>query len=435
MVVVAMAVTLVSCKTEPGTPPDVIDPSIEVAPGELSFAAADETKTVTVTSLLDWTVTLGDGADWLQIEVGEGQFTVTASVNDGDVRTTTITVDNGENSETVDVTQAKQQEEPFTGCTFLYAFPGAYDDTYYDKYGPNASAFEIALSEFETSQAAPSGYFLVMDIITPQVDITGQGLDIPAGTYTFDRSEALNTVNIANSNLVSYSSGTETKYQISEGTLVIEKTDLDYVMTVHLLLGNGTEFDGIYEGELYIDNPFTTDPVSTFTEDQNFGSLPATLAQYVPNMAVNDGEYRVDAFLFGISDPGITTGNGRYYGTGWIGSIQLHTEVGSNGLLPNGTYNFANDLHPGFVLAGFVGDQSNPFRGAWLRHMENDAISGMGPIVSGTVKSTYSGGNYIFEYKGRDDLGNNITGTLTCPSGTRATIWGVDMTITDKTNN
>ena len=426
----AVAATFASCEKQPVTPPVVTGPVFEVAPQQLSFAADGETKTVTVTCEQDWTATPSAGADWLQIQKGEGQFTVTASANDGDVRTATITVDNGQGSKTVNVTQAKQ--EPFAGYTFPFAYPGAYDDTYYDKYGPDASAFEIALSEFDTS-GTPNGYFLIMDIITPQVDLTSQGLEIPAGTYPFDRSETLNTVNIANSNLVSYRNGTETKYQMVEGTLVIEKDAGDYVMTVHLLLGDGTEFDGFYKGGLYIDNPFLSDPVSTFTGDQNFGNLPATLAQYVPNMAVNDGEYRVDAYLFGISDPGITTGNGRYYGTGWIGSIQMHTAVGSNGLLPNGTYTIANDLHAGFVLAGYVGESSNPFRGAWLRHMESDAISGMGPIVSGTIKSTYAGGNYTFEYKGKDDLGNNVTGTLTCPAGTRTSTWGGEMTITNKT--
>jgi hypothetical protein len=96
-----------SCEKTP-TGGEETDNTLKVAPTELSFTAAGETKTVEVTTSLEWTASATTGAEWLTVTKGEGSFTVTAAANETtEVRNGVITVSNGVTSEdkTIAVTQ------------------------------------------------------------------------------------------------------------------------------------------------------------------------------------------------------------------------------------------------------------------------------------------------------------------------------------------
>ncbi len=84
-----------------------VDTSLRIDPRTLSFPFGGETKTLTVTSESEWTVEVtSENSSWLTVnKTGDEEFTATAEPHNGGERSAVITVDNGEVSKTVSVTQ------------------------------------------------------------------------------------------------------------------------------------------------------------------------------------------------------------------------------------------------------------------------------------------------------------------------------------------
>ena len=88
-----------------------LDPALTVDPETLSFDAATGTKSVSVTSEMQWSVTKNEG--WITVEKLDGIFNVTVTANTSlDVRTGSVTVSNGENQKSVAIQQAGRDLDP-----------------------------------------------------------------------------------------------------------------------------------------------------------------------------------------------------------------------------------------------------------------------------------------------------------------------------------
>lgn len=105
------------------------DPALTVDTTPLTFVAAGDTKTITVTSDFDWTATPSES--WLTVtpNADKTNFTATATANDGDQRTATITVDNGADTpKVINVTQNKLADPTLTVDTTPLNFLKEGDD-------------------------------------------------------------------------------------------------------------------------------------------------------------------------------------------------------------------------------------------------------------------------------------------------------------------
>ncbi len=110
LLIVAAAI---SCQKEPELPPQ-----LEVNSTSLAFLATGETKTLEIESNIDWTISIGQGADWLTVDptrgTGSMAVKVTATANSAqEARTTTLTLSGaGVAQKTITINQAVGVAEP-----------------------------------------------------------------------------------------------------------------------------------------------------------------------------------------------------------------------------------------------------------------------------------------------------------------------------------
>ncbi len=371
--------------------------SLFLSTSSLEFAAGEGTQTVNVVSAEDWSVTSDDDG-WLTIVENEGSFSITTDANTTDVRTATITVDNGVKTEEVSVTQKGPNR-------FTVAY-GEYDTS--DWYGKNVTNYLISL---ETANFQQLGLYL--NIISPKADFTKGTLDIAPGTYTF---KFLNGTGNNNEFEVDISYDTKLYWEgamydrsswpvsISGGSLIVSGDHNAYDMTVNINLSDGTAFSALFNGPLFIDNPNLD---TSLDGDIDLGELTMSVAQFTANPA-GDGTY--DGFIMqGYSD-GIYI-DGDYRGTGWVAQAMINGIPNGTEILTDGEYSIVQSVSPGTAIAGGGNAQGNPV-GTWIFRIENNMMVGQAPLRSGTVTSTYLDGEYTIEIAGVDDGGNNITCTI-----------------------
>ncbi len=325
------------------------------------------------------------------------------------------------------------QGEDFTtvsameGAEFPYIFGASYFGS--ETFGDRTSHFGIAFSTFDRHSSDLNGLYLGLNIVAEPVDESSDilYLSLPEGIYNFDDTKVSYSVCLSepNTGFQDCSDGNFTvnpAMAITGGTMNVKRDGSIYTLKFNLTLAGDT-FIGYYTGPLIFRNPqYVT---QGFAGDQNFGNLPISALKYFDNFAfINGGEgdiHLIQAMSSGISYTGDPfRQRGTYSGNGWAipSNLQIHNTSDSG---PAGIYNITEPLSddgnaPGTVLGGFGSLAIGDYTGLWLFQLEGDAIIHAAPIIGGTVTVSYSGNNYAIAINGRDDNGNNITGTVTGPT-------------------
>jgi hypothetical protein len=377
----------------------------------LEFTAGGETKSISVASEIAWTVNVTSaGSEWLTVsKSGDQEFSAAAIRNTGAARTATITVENGIDTKTVEVTQlADANREVFN----MYIDPVVMVPNYLPE---NTGSFTLKMQTWDPDDSIWDGWYVNMKIITEMPSFDKKTLSIPAGTYTVAAVAAPWTLptGIFNNSVQQYIDNALKPLQtVSSGTLTVEGDSENYTMLWDFVLANGEELHGRFDGPIHIVNPYYTGPESTFTEDQDFGTI---------DLAAGESIFRGDFFESGayiwqiwMNSPTIYLPNNEldYKGNGVLLSIgQLASVMEGGGVIvPNGTYTIVESgaSLPGTVLMGYGNMQG----GAYIRVMENDKVTQIAPLVAGTITTTYLGGTYTFVVDGKDDVGNAIVATF-----------------------
>jgi hypothetical protein len=120
-----------------------------------------------------------------------------------------------------------------------------------------------------------------------------------------------------------------------------------------------------------------------------------------------------DVYIVQGQQESVTQTDGVLSGNGWfVGNVQFHKEVDSDGILGNGTYDIEMNNTPGYVQAGWFEIFSGVYVGLWVHRVENDRMVQSIAIVSGTVLVTHSNGMYVIEIDGFDANGVRYTGSI-----------------------
>ncbi len=379
--------------------------TLQVTPEELLFSGGGEVKTVNVTSESEWDATTE--ADWLQIKKKEGMFEVTASVNSGEEeREATITVENKKDSATITVTQPVQGVSTHTFDTATGAFLGLLN-----KFGGN-SAFTLELS----NETYPdNGARLFMYLLVPDTDVTyaKNQFSIPTKMdFTFRNMPMAYAVEMTNKNyptsFVMSENGERKELSIAQGPkskMKIEGDSAGYTITLNLTLEDGSSFQGSYTGPIDIPNPAPRPDV--FVSDVDFEDMYIGLFRYLPRRYE---QYSSDVFLVHGHTEDLGTekiGENEYYkGTGWLFRASMLTAMVDDGIIPDGTYNVialtAENARPGTIYAA----------DSYLAYIKDGAMPNREYLRDGTVRSTYSNGQYTFEVDVYVQSGRHITGTI-----------------------
>ncbi len=165
-----------------------VDPSLRIDPEELPFTAEGGTETVTVTSTLAWTATPNDA--WITVEESGGSFTVTVVANElQEPRTGSVTVDNGQNTETLAVTQEAVEADAIDELVGTYtatgiwlggagSVSGALD---YKVTATKVDATTLLLSNFFNLEALSVHDWMIGDLFEDDIEVT---FDPETGTIT-----------------------------------------------------------------------------------------------------------------------------------------------------------------------------------------------------------------------------------------------------------
>lgn len=368
---------------------------------ELTLAGGGETKTVTVTSETAWEATTQ--ADWLEITKGDGSFTVTAGVNEGEERSATIIVENEEDSATIAVTQSGRGVRTHVFDTATGEFLGLLN-----RFGGN-SQFTVELS----SEGYPDedGARLTMYILVPDADITyaKDQFSLPTKMdYTFRNIPLAYAVDMTSdehpTRLTVSENGNVVELSIAPGKdskMKVEGDSAGYTITFDLILTDGSSFKASYTGPIDIENPNPGPDV--IPSDTDLDDMYIGLFRYYPR---EYSEFSADAFLIHGHTENLGTEGGYYVGTGWLFRTQILTEMVDDGIIPDGTYN----------VVELTAENAAPWvaRGSdsYVAYLEEGYMLKREYLRNGTVTSTYSDDSYTFEIDVYVQSGRHITGTI-----------------------
>ena len=282
---------------------------------------------------------------------------------------------------------------------------------------PDMSEFIIQFNEFRTSDATRNGYSLMVDFVTPTVSLGSRQMDIPEATYTLveeipakETGESVPTNSILpifnnglGTVLVKYDNGRQGDLLVPNGgTMTVSGNRSNYTIDIELVFGNRGEMIlfGRWTGPIETINRTVE---STFTEDVDLGVVTNLEEDYRQNAF---GNGTADVYLYTAIGDGLSDNGQSYEGSGWLVFTQISTTINSGGVIPDRTYTVAMNTAAGYALAGYR--TSSGVAGTWIQKIENGRVTGIAPVVSGTITVTA----HTFVVDGRDDAGNKITGTF-----------------------
>ncbi len=266
--------------------------------------------------------------------------------------------------------------------------------------GSDASNFHINFTTYEQgNDALDEWWVLSLGITSPPVDENPEKeyLDIPAGTYSIS-SQTANILFVSSLYHTVLGDGGELnsdEFAVTDGTLTISGDHAGYHVTINLTHADGT-FSGYYNGAVEVKNPNV--PIDLGDPLTN-----VWLMDYYPDFREMDS---IDLWDFVVSHP---TLNESWQGDGWMVRLMFCSPVNSGEPMPDGIYNINGTYEPWSAVRGSL---NIGILGAVATYVEADQAKEQYCIVSGTLKSTYSGGQYTIEIDGRTDLGTVITGTV-----------------------
>ncbi len=290
---------------------------------------------------------------------------------------------------------------------------------------PGVGIFEVFFASYEgTDELWPddpsdNGYFILLTFNTA-IPAKARNWNIPEGTYPLAPNGGLGTLrgNWYCTMDAVVDGGFGDGGAMDEGTTVtVSGNGTDgYLITMDIVLENGTTLKAYYEGLIPIPNNAIR---STFTGhvDVTVGTGTAEFygAQY--------GGFAWKMFLY--SD-GVSYNGGALEGTGFCLMSQLTSlDILGGQIVPSAIYTITNSTATNTALAGYAGGQTG-FAGMWLFELSDGIIVNSGPIVSGYLTNTYVSltEEYYIDMFGMDDADNNI-----------AVRFIGDMTIIDKSTN
>ena len=308
-------------------------------------------------------------------------------------------------------TEAERMEINLVTAAAIYKGAANYVQT------PGMSEFVIQFTEYQTG-AIRTGYMLMVDFVTPAVSQISRLMDIPEGTYTIveeipgaETGETIPT----NSILPIFDNGlgtvlgyfdngrqTELLFPIG-GTMTVSGNRDNYTIDIEFVFGERGEtiVSARWTGPMRTSNNNVS---STFDEDIDFGVITNVTEDYLQN-PLGDGS--LDAYMYTVIGGTLAPSGQTYVGSGWLIYAQIVTAINSGGTIPGGVYPIDTVIAPGHATGGYI-SEGGGLAGLWLQKIENDRLVGRAPVVSGKV--TVSGQTFTVE--GKDDAGNNVTGTF-----------------------
>jgi hypothetical protein len=403
---ILMAGVVVSCeKTPGGGGGGETDNTLEVDPTALTFTAAEETKTVTVTSALEWTATATTGGEWLTITKGEGSFTVKASTNsDNAERNGVIAVRNGVAGESKTIA-VKQAGDPILKILSVF---GQYRQ---DRYKNEESNFFMGMYTAQTDEFGypqGAGYLIEFDFFSnfPASELRP---DIAPGTYTVDNSMGNFTAIAGESKIHTLDeSGTVSlSKKIESGSFKVEKQGSEYIITVDVVNEDGENIEARFQGTPQISHPFYT---SFFEDAEITGLTKSRVFWYGDDYDTGAWHWYIE-----LGGPGIILAEPGSAPSGSGDHIKLEfysPKEGDGTYIPTGEYTFLAHPTQGGpykkapyeALAGYYGMGAG---GSW--YLAYPLSSGVAPFISGKMTISRNGDKHIIEVDALDDAGNNIT--------------------------
>lgn len=382
----------------------------EPTPGGLSvtpttsvtFDADGGTMTLTVESDTAWDATTQQ--DWLTIVEGDTSFELTADPNpDTESRAGEVIVSNGVESVTVSVTQAAS--EPSEPVQMWYDAGRYWGDQY---FGEGTSNIQLVFIDVDPALEPSSGNGLYLDMIAEPMDEskTVEFLEIPAGTYTLNDSNEVNTISVGDYTYMRpfIDFVWADMIPLTEGTVTVEGTRPNYTITVDFP-NNGNRVYAQYKGDIKLPNPNYVIP------EIDFGTLTKpNIINYHSN-PYND--YSVDRWELFASAPEVSVSGTSYMGSGYAFEMShIFTAIGSGNQIPDGVYTIDYSGDPMTVEGASSTNSSHA--GAWVIHLENN-LSDVYALVQGTITFSYENGEYTAEIDAVTDLGTVVTGTVKVP--------------------
>lgn len=374
---------------------------ITVNPEAIELIFVGETKTVAVETSIAWTVAVtSDNSSWLTVtKAGDNEFTATAVANDGDARTATVTIDNGETTKEMTVTQEQNYGE------LLIAGSGKFLG---ESWGPGTGDFELELLTFEKLEGggvSEAGYAVYLNPITQTPSYDEWCISMTEGTYEMSSSTDAMTlypnyqwITTVDEN----GKGTSTKY-VKSGTLTVEGTYAHYTLILDFVLSDDSEFKGIYRGPILIRNP---KQLSDFDED-----LDITLTQGALNF-VSVYQNTIDIWRPQFLSSGLYVKDGYLEGDGYVFTSEIYSPTTGGKSFPDGEYTIVPRGTPTSVFTAYTGFEYNGVRYCtWIMELKDGVVSKSAPIVSGTITASNSGGTFVLDAK--DDIGNSMKATFT----------------------
>ncbi|MDR2890464.1 MAG: leucine-rich repeat protein [Alistipes sp.] len=255
------------------------------------------------------------------------------------------------------------------------------------------------------------------------LDMSDYSIDIPEGTYNVSGDGGVSTLWNEFAQVTPFVYGERgATLKIAGGAMVVDGDSDHYDIAFDFTLSDGSEFHADWSGPMAVSNPWK--PIfSSFTEDQNFGTVALDAMQFYPD-GLGDGT--VDGYMFHAVTPGITSDRELgYLGTGWVIQAQISATIGSEGHIPDGDYTLApdTDRSPWRMLEGTM-PEMNALIGSWAVHYVDSRMVGRAPLKNGTFSSTRGeDGVYSIGIDATDDRGNTIVGSIEGdPQVTRYTV-------------
>ena len=392
---------------------DELDTGLEIDPGELTFVAAGETKTVNVTSELDWEATIPDDVDWLEVTLSDDSFTVTASINlVTSERIATITVDNGEAQKTIAVTQ----EAGSDAIVIMKAAIGVLWGDYYEVGVSNYSLDFYSTELDDEGTPVASGEMVSLDLFSDD-PIAGQSIKIASGTYVinedyeaftalpgmYDPDEGSYYPSLVG--IYSDEGSFDALIPITSGSFEVTENDGVYTVIINIELEDGEPFQAYWSGEIeIIDN--RPPPMSNLTGDIEIPTMTkgGYIDYYGEYYASGTGNYTTEVW-----STGITLGDDGFEGTGDTVLFEIIASENNPTAIPNGTYIVNASEGPGTIVAGQLVYGMFPVL-SWYNHIEDGVPTLSAPLSSGQVTISNTAGVYTFDIDAYDDIGNHITG-------------------------
>ncbi len=394
---------------------------ITVSPETLELIFVGETKTVSAESSKAWTVAVtSEGSSWLTVnKSGDNEFTATAIANDGDRRIATVTIDNGESTKEMTVAQEQNYGE------LLISGSGKFLG---ESWGPGTGDFELELLTFEKLEGgavSEAGYAVYLNPITQTPSYDEWCISMTEGTYTMSSSTEAMTlypnyqwITTVDEN----GKGTSTKY-VKSGTLTVEGTYAHYTLIMDFVLSDESEFKAIYRGPLLIRNP---KKLSDFDE-----GLDITLTKGALNF-VSVYQNTIDIWRPQFMSSGLYVQDGYLEGDGYVFTSEIYSPTTGGASFPDGEYTIVPRGTPTSVFTAYTGFEYNGVRYCtWIMELTDGIVTKAGPIVSGTITASNSGGTFVLDAK--DDIGNSMKATFTgsttefpfiAAPANEAAIWG-----------